>query len=98
MMMAWTPKATKKRAIVGHPSIIPAYHEEGTGTFGPRGKPYVIRPVRKKALAFKTATGVVVTKRVLHPGIRQRRQLPTEAEIRPEIDKVASIGLKKVTK
>lgn len=45
-----------------------AWHHEGTGTYGPKGKPYVIKPVNKKALAF---AGFVV-KRVNHPGIPAR--------------------------
>ena len=44
------------------------WHHEGTGTHGPKGAPYVIKPVNKKALAF---AGRVV-KRVVHPGIPAR--------------------------
>lgn len=44
------------------------WHHFGTGTYGPKGKPYVIVPVNKKALAF---AGHVV-KRVNHPGIPAR--------------------------
>ncbi len=44
------------------------WHHEGTGTYGPSGKPYVIAAVNKKALAF---AGHVV-KRVTHPGIPAR--------------------------
>lgn len=40
----------------------------GTGTFGPQGHPYVIKPVNKKALAFAG----MVRKRVIHPGIPAR--------------------------
>lgn len=45
-----------------------AWHHFGTGTHGPKGKPYVIKPINKKALAF---AGHVV-KRVNHPGIPAR--------------------------
>ena len=45
-----------------------AWHHYGTGTYGPKGVAYVIRPVNKKALAF---AGRVV-KRVTHPGIPAR--------------------------
>ena len=45
-----------------------AWHHSGTGTYGPKGVPYVINPVNKKALAF---AGRVV-KRVNHPGIPAR--------------------------
>ena len=44
------------------------WHHSGTGTHGPTGKPYVIKPVNKKALGF---AGLVV-KRVNHPGIPAR--------------------------
>lgn len=44
------------------------WHHFGTGIHGPTGKPYVIKPVRKKALSF----GGVVVKRVNHPGVPAR--------------------------
>jgi phage gpG-like protein len=45
------------------------WHQEGTGTHGPKGAAYEIRPKVKKALAF----GGLVRKRVAaHPGIPAR--------------------------
>lgn len=44
------------------------WHHFGTGTYGPRGSSYEIRPKVKKALAF----GGLVRSRVTHPGIPSR--------------------------
>lgn len=45
-----------------------AWHHFGTGTHGPAGQPYTIRPRAKKALAF----GGGVYRRVMHPGVPAR--------------------------
>jgi phage gpG-like protein len=45
-----------------------AWHHLGTGTHGPKGTPYAIRPRGKRALAF----GGGVYKRVMHPGVPAR--------------------------
>ena len=52
---SFLPQWDDKAARVGTAMKIAEYHEKGTGTFGPKGRPYVIRPVRAKALAWKVA-------------------------------------------
>lgn len=44
------------------------WHHFGTGTFGPKGKPYIIKPVNRKALGFAG----LCRRRVNHPGIPAR--------------------------
>lgn len=44
------------------------YVHEGTGKHGPKGKPFVIRPRKKKALHFKYRGENVVVGAVNHPG------------------------------
>lgn len=46
-----------------------AWHHFGSGTHGPKGEKYEIRPKAKKALAF----GGLVRKRVMHPGVPARQ-------------------------
>jgi len=48
-----------------------SYQHFGTG-------PYIIRPRNKKFLMFKTAQGVRFAREVHHPGLPQRRLLPSE--------------------
>jgi phage gpG-like protein len=48
------------------------FHERGSG-------PYVIRPKSGKFLRFPTAGGMRFAREVNHPGIPQRRMLPTPA-------------------
>lgn len=46
------------------------YLEEGTGKYGPKGKPFTIEPVDKKALYWEGAEHPV--KKVTHPGMKPR--------------------------
>jgi len=46
------------------------YLEEGTGKYGPKGKPFMIKPVNKKALYWEGAEHPV--KKVTHPGMKAR--------------------------
>lgn len=49
------------------------YQEDGTGVFGPRRAPYVIRPKRAKFLRFVTAGGqAVFARQVTHYGVHPR--------------------------
>lgn len=57
---------------LGHGSEVGAYLEEGTGIYGPKGRPYDIRPKNKKALRFVVNGKEVFAKRVTHPGIAPR--------------------------
>jgi len=43
--------------------------DQGTGLYGPEGKPYEIKPKNKKALKFKKGGKDVIVKKVMHPGI-----------------------------
>lgn len=45
-----------------------AWHHLGTGTHGPNGQPYTIRPKNRKALAF----GGGIYAHVMHPGVPAR--------------------------
>lgn len=47
---------------LAHGSKVGGYLEEGTGIYGPKGRP--IRPVKAKALAFKVDGQWVITKEV----------------------------------
>jgi phage gpG-like protein len=113
LLRGWNWHVTRLKAVIGHPSEIAAYHDEGTGIYGPKGSRYVIRPVKAKALRFITSGYTVgkhgaakrrsrlnyaFAKYVLHPGVRQRRQLPTEDEIGPILIRTADLWLDKVTK
>ena len=49
------------------------FHEEGTD-------PYTIRPRRASVLRFTTADGVRFARSVRHPGLPQRKMLPTTRE------------------
>lgn len=69
-----------------------SWHHNGTGSFGPAGKPYLIRPVNKKALGF---AGLVV-KRVNHPGIPARPLVGFPASDRKLVGEVVTDHLKLV--
>ena len=56
---------------VGTENQIASFHEHGT-------KPYVIQPKRARRLIFMTAGGVVFARKVNHPGLPQRKMLPSE--------------------
>lgn len=53
---------------VGTNDVKAVWHHFGTGSHGPKGMPYAIRPRGKRALAF----GGGVYKRVMHPGVPAR--------------------------
>lgn len=56
MRASFHPQWDDKAARVGNPMKISEYHEKGTGTFGPKGQPYIIEPKPGgKALAWKVA-------------------------------------------
>jgi hypothetical protein len=46
--------------------------EEGTGIYGPEGRPIEIVPTSKKALAFMIGGAPVIVKRVMSPGMKAR--------------------------
>lgn len=71
-----------------------AWHHHGTGTHGPKGAPYEIRPRVAKALAF---AGLVV-KRVNHPGLPARKLLGFPAEDRQLVEELAADHLMAVLK
>lgn len=58
---------------VGSQLNVAAWHHFGT-------KPYDIRPVNKKVLSFITVGGRAFAKFVHHPGLPERRLLPTQQE------------------
>lgn len=62
------------------------WHHFGTGTYGPRGSSYEIRPKVKKALAF----GGLVRSRVTHPGIPARPLLGFPASDRQLVGDVVT--------
>ena len=88
----WTDRtATTRGAIHGGAEISPNgatlylahgnevgwYLEEGTGIYGPKGKP--IRPKTAKALAFQTPDGFVITKEV--------KGMPAQPIIKPTVER-----------
>lgn len=56
--------------FVGTKNTIAKYHEHGT-------RPYIIHPRERKVLRFMTADGFRFAREVHHPGIPQRKMLPT---------------------
>ena len=69
MLRDFTCQVQGNTLQLGFSSALAKHHHFGTGIHGPKGAPYTIRPVNKKALSF---AGIVV-KRVNHPGIPARR-------------------------
>jgi phage virion morphogenesis protein len=63
---------------VGTSDPLAPYHEFGT-------RPYTITAKRKKMLKFQTVGGTVFAKQVRHPGLPQRKMLPTEDAIKPYV-------------
>lgn len=55
---------------LAHGAQVGLYLEVGTGIYGPKGKPFEIRPKNKKALRFTVGNQVYFAKRVNHPGIK----------------------------
>lgn len=55
---SFTIQASNDQVAVGTAMDIAKYHQSGTGTFGPTGKPYIIRPVNAQALAFNAPSNV----------------------------------------
>jgi hypothetical protein len=49
---SFVSKPTSTEVRVGSSKLLAKWHEEGTGQYGPRGRPYPIVPVRARALAF----------------------------------------------
>ncbi|WP_180131965.1 phage virion morphogenesis protein [Rhodoferax sp. BLA1] len=63
-----------------------AWHHFGTGTHGPKGASYEIRPKAAKALAF----GGLVRKRVMHPGVPARQLVGFPDSDRDVVSEVVS--------
>lgn len=57
---------------LAHGSMVGTYLEEGTGKYGPRKRPYIIRPKNKKVLRFIKDGKEIFAKSVNHPGIKPR--------------------------
>ncbi len=68
---------------LAHGSLVGTYLEEGTGIYGPHGKPIV--PVRSKALRFTVGGGQIFAKQV--KGMPKQPIIePTAEESRPIIE------------
>lgn len=52
-----------------------AAQDLGSGLYGPRRAKYPIRPKRAKALRFMVRGKLVITRKVMHPGVRPTRFL-----------------------
>jgi phage gpG-like protein len=99
----WAYKYSHTRAVIGHPSDIAAYHNEGGKKW------YEIKPKKAKTLHFKVPSAYrpgkkrmkkgqdVFVTRVYHPPLPQRRMLPKEREIMPRLRKVVDFWLRKLT-
>lgn len=77
-------------AVVGTEDWKAPIHHYGT-------RPFQIRPRNKKMLVFKTATGMVFSKLVNHPGIPARPILPSETAGNKMITDVGNAYLKRIT-
>ncbi len=63
-----------------------AWHHFGTGTHGPKGQSYEIRPKVAKALSF----GGLVRNRVIHPGIPARQLVGFPSGDRDVVQRIVS--------
>lgn len=63
---------TRKGSTIylAHGTKVGGYLEEGTGKYGPTGRPYVIVPKNKKALRFNVGGSTVFASKVIHPGMK----------------------------
>lgn len=71
-----------------------AWHHFGTGTHGPKGSSYEIRPKVAKALAF----GGLLRKRVIHPGIPARQLVGFPDSDRDVVGRVVADHLAQVVR
>ena len=126
LLKQWNYQIKRWGVIIGNPSMIAKYHEEGT-----RG-PYPIQPTGRPGLYRREARALwfgvtpaqrrrgqqlggrmewrvkskpykkwrkapgIFRKKVMHPGLPKRRQLPNKNEIMPELARVTEAWLKKV--
>ena len=110
MMKQWSYDYSKTQAVIGNPMDIAVYHQEGTGLYGPKRKRYTIKPRNKKWLRFvvggftvgkwgkaakRSRLNYAFAKEVQHPGVPQRRMLPTEKEIGPSLLETLDFWMKK---
>lgn len=71
------------------------YVHEGTGVYGPKGMPIIIRPKNKAVLKFKIGNRNVFAKQVINPGQRpnpfyQRAVDNTKSQVDAEFDKASA--------
>ena len=88
LSQSMTVRVLGKRAVVA--SINDEFaeiHHKGTG-------PYTIRPVGGGVLRFRSAQGIVFTRKVRHPGIPKRGLLPTKRTAERLAQQVAEASLK----
>lgn len=73
---------------LAHGTKVGRYLEEGTGIYGPKGRPFEIRPKKKKALRFTSGNNTVFAKSVMHPGMKAHPVIEPTADAEwPEIKK-----------
>lgn len=82
----WLKKQVDERRIrIGpKPSIAlkARFAQFGTGKYGPKGRPFSIKPKNGKALMFRTSGFVsIVRASVMNPGAPQRRMVPGEGRL-----------------
>lgn len=71
--------------------------EYGTGIHGPKNKAYIIRPRKKRMLAWKQGGNVIMAKKVIHPGMPPRPFLrPALDENTAEIERAISNKIKTI--
>lgn len=72
LRQSFTSRVSGNAVEVGTVNRVAPYHHFGT-------RPYVIRPVRRKWLRFKDETGATVfSRQVRHPGLSERRLIPSK--------------------
>lgn len=107
LMKAWNWVAKRTSVVIGNPMDIAAFHEEGTSSYIIRpvkakvlwfgtATSGVTPAIRRKGWKKGSKPPGAFARMVRHPGLRARRQLPTENEIMPTAIKVADVWLKKV--
>lgn len=81
---------TNQGAVVylAHGTKVGLFLEEGTGIYGPKGRPFEIRPKNKQALRFNIGNETVFAKKVIHPGMKAQPVIEPTADAEwPEIKK-----------
>jgi phage gpG-like protein len=81
-------RISKERLEEGSKNRVASIHEFGTGIYGSRHSPFIIRPQRARALRFWGPGGIVFAKSVENPGVPARPVLGREPVHPEDIEKI----------